>query len=222
MMPFPGGIGNTDNIALLMSAVAAVLYLLMLRQGTSWWLSTLKTLSTSLLAIIAWRTGSPALLVAGLALSAAGDLFLSRDGEKAFVYGLVSFLVAHLAYIVLFASVGRGLTALLSMPLMPVAAGLIAVSLVLARTILRHVPNALKLPVVVYCTALVLMGLTALATEQSPIIAGAMMFVASDAILAWEKFVEPAASARKPPMRFAVWVLYYAAQVMFLLAFAIR
>ena len=75
MMPFPGGIGNADNIALLMSAVAAVLYLLIPRRGTSWWLSALKTLSTSLLAIIAWRMGSPALLVAGLALSAVGDLF---------------------------------------------------------------------------------------------------------------------------------------------------
>ena len=222
MMPFPGGIGNADNIALLISAVAAVLYLLMPRRGTSWWLSALKTLSTSLLAIIAWRMGSAALLVAGLALSAVGDLFLSRDGEKAFVSGLVSFLVAHVAYIVLFASVGQDLTVLLSTPLMLAAAGLVAVSLVLVRTILRHVPNELQLPVVVYCTALVLMGLTALTTERSLIIAGAAMFVASDAILAWKKFVEPAASARKPPMRFAVWVLYYAAQVTFLLAFAMR
>jgi uncharacterized membrane protein YhhN len=123
---------------------------------------------------------------------------------------------------VLFASVGQGLTVLLSMPLMLVAAVLVAVSLVLGRTILRHAPNELQLPVVVYCTALVLMGLTALATERSLIIAGAVMFVASDAILAWEKFVEPAASARKPPMRLAVWVLYYAAQVTFLLAFAMR
>jgi uncharacterized membrane protein YhhN len=222
MMPFPGGIGNADNIALLISAGAAVLYLLMPRQGMSWWLSALKTLSTSLLAIIAWRVGSPALLVAGLALSAVGDLFLSRDGEKAFVCGLASFLAAHVAYIVLFASVGQHLTVLLSMPLMLVAAGLVAVSLILARTILKHVPNELQLPVVVYCTALVLMGLTALATERLLIIAGAVMFVASDAILAWEKFVEPAASAWKPPMRVAVWVLYYAAQVTFLLVFAMR
>ena len=66
------------------------------------------------------------------------------------------------------------------------------------------------------------MGLAAFATERSLIIAGAVMFVASDAILAWEKFVETAASARKPPMRLAVWVLYYAAQVTFLLAFVTR
>jgi uncharacterized membrane protein YhhN len=85
MMPFPDGIGNIDNIALLMSLAAAVLYLLMLGQGPSWRLSALKTLSTSLLAIIAWHMGGPALLVAGLTLSALGDLFLSRDGEKAFI-----------------------------------------------------------------------------------------------------------------------------------------
>jgi len=219
MMPFPGGFGHLDNVALLISLAAAVLYLLMLGQGTSWWLSVAKTLSTSLLAIIAWDMGGPVLLVAGLALSALGDLFLSRDGEKAFISGLVSFLVAHVAYIVLFASIGQSPAVLLSMPLVLVAAGLIAASLALLRIILRHVSGELRLPVMVYCTALVLMGLTALATERALLIAGAAMFVASDATLAWEKFVEPAASARKPPMRFAVWVLYYAAQVTFLLAF---
>lgn len=222
MMPFSSGVGHLDNIALLMSLVAAVLYLLMLRQGTSWWLSVAKTLSTSLLALIAWHMSGPVLLVAGLALSALGDLFLSRDGEKAFISGLVSFLVAHVAYIVLFASIGQSPAVLLFMPLVLAAAGLIAASLALLRIILRHVAGELRLPVMVYCTALVLMGLTALATERTLLIGGAMMFVASDAILAWEKFVEPAASARKPPMRFAVWVLYYAAQVTFLLAFVMR
>lgn len=222
MMPFPGGVGHLDNIALLISLVAAVLYLLMLGRGTSWWLSVAKTLSTSLLAIIAWHMGGPALLIAGLALSALGDLFLSRDGEKAFISGLVSFLIAHVAYIVLFAKIGQNPAVLLSMPLVLAAAGLIAASLALLRIILRHVSSDLRLPVMVYCTALVLMGLTALATERALLIVGAVMFVASDAILAWEKFVEPAASARKPPMRFAVWVLYYAAQVTFLLAFVMR
>ncbi len=67
MMPFPGGFGQADNIALLMSLATAVLYLLMLGQGPSWRLSVLKTLSTSLLAIIAWHMGGPVLLIAGLA-----------------------------------------------------------------------------------------------------------------------------------------------------------
>lgn len=222
MMPFAGGSGNIDNIALPVSLVAAVLYLPMLGQGSSWRLSVVKTLSTSLLALIAWHMGGPALLVVGLALSAIGDFFLLRDGEKAFVGGLVSFLVAHVAYIVLFARIGESASVLLSMPLVLAAAVLVAISLALLRVILRHVSKELRLPVMVYCTALVLMGLTALATEQAPIIAGAMMFVASDAILAWEKFVEPATSTRKPPLRIAVWVLYYAAQVTFLLAFAMR
>lgn len=215
---FTSGIGHADSIALLISLVAAALYLLVLGQGPSWRLSVLKTLSTALLALVAWRMGGPALLVAGLALSALGDLFLSRDGEKAFIGGLVSFLVAHVAYIVLFVRIGHGPAVLLSIPLLAAAAVMVAASLALLRIILRHVSGELRLPVMVYCTALVLMGLTALATERSMIIAGAVMFVASDAILAWEKFVEPAASARKPPMRIAVWILYYAAQATFLLA----
>lgn len=222
MMSFPGGYGHADTIALLISLAAAVLYLLMLGKEASWRLSAVKTASTSLLALIACHMGGPTLLIAGLALSALGDFFLSRDGEKAFIGGLASFLIAHAAYIALFAAVGQSPTVLLSMPLVLAAALLIAISLALLRTILRHVPNELRLPVMVYCAALMLMGLTALATERTPVIVGAMMFVASDAILAWEKFVEPAGSARKPPMRFAVWVLYYAAQVTFLLAFTMR
>ena len=41
----------------------------------------------------------PLLLFAALALSAVGDAFLSREGDRAFLGGLASFLAAHLAYI---------------------------------------------------------------------------------------------------------------------------
>ncbi|TIS81761.1 MAG: lysoplasmalogenase, partial [Mesorhizobium sp.] len=71
--------------------------------------SAAKTLAVALLAALAVMQGSPPLLVAALALSAAGDAFLSQDGEKAFLAGLASFLAAHVAYVALFLNAGGGI-----------------------------------------------------------------------------------------------------------------
>ena len=62
----------------------------------------MKTLAVGLLAVLVVVEDGPLLLVAALALSAVGDAFLSRDGDKAFLGGLASFLAAHLVYIALF------------------------------------------------------------------------------------------------------------------------
>ena len=71
--------------------------------------SAAKTLAVAMLAVLAALQGGPLLLVVALALSAVGDAFLSRDGEKAFLGGLASFLVAHIVYIALFLRSGGGL-----------------------------------------------------------------------------------------------------------------
>src|ERR1043165_1305362 len=60
-----------------------------------------KGLSVALLAVIAFRqlAGSDGwLLAAALLLSALGDVFLGLGGGQWFVYGLGSFLIAHLFY----------------------------------------------------------------------------------------------------------------------------
>ncbi|TIW85160.1 MAG: lysoplasmalogenase, partial [Mesorhizobium sp.] len=97
------------NATLIFSLVAAVIYAFTLGMPPTLARSAAKTLAVALLAVLAALQGGPQLLVAALAFSAVGDAFLSRDGEKAFLGGLASFLIAHIVYVALFLRSGSGL-----------------------------------------------------------------------------------------------------------------
>lgn len=222
MLPFAGGIEGQENGALLLSAGAALLYTFVIDLKPSLPRSIAKTLSTALLAYLAWRLGGPTLLVIGLALGSLGDLFLSRDGEKAFLAGLAAFLVAHLAYIKLFVDSSLGL-ATLDVAYWRLAAMALAViaTLTVLAILMKRVPPTLRLPVLAYSLTIMVMGVTALAVPNVWVTTGAMLFMASDTLLAWERFVSPAISAARPLMRRAVWVLYYVAQLLITLGFVL-
>jgi uncharacterized membrane protein YhhN len=220
MMPFPGGIEANANATLLFSFVATVIYLFALDMPPKWTRTAAKTLAVALLAVLAATQGGPALLVAALALSAAGDAFLSRDGEKAFLGGLASFLAGHIAYVVLFAQAGGGLGLLTAQSWRGAIALAMAVfSIVMLAALWRRVGPQLRIPVAVYVAAILAMGVSALTTENRWVIAGAVLFVASDGLLAAERFLLAAISPQRLWMRYAVWVLYYAAQLAITLGF---
>ena len=81
---------------IIISVTSAVAYLLFyVGKPASLNRTIIKTLSIAALAALAVIMDGPLLLVAALALSALGDLFISRDGEAAFLAGLGSFLLAH-------------------------------------------------------------------------------------------------------------------------------
>lgn len=222
MLPFPGGIDATENAALVFSAGAGLLYLFVVDWQPSLVRSALKTLSTALLAYLAWQVGGPVLLVVALALGALGDLFLSRDGDGAFLGGLASFLASHIAYIVLFLQFGGGLELLSAEPWRGTVAAIIAVlTLAMLFILMRRVPPTLRLPVIAYSLAILTMGVAALTTSNWLVIAGALSFMASDTMLAWERFVSPAISSIRPLLRYAVWTTYYLAQLLITLGFVL-
>lgn len=213
-MPFPGDITATANATLLFSAVAAISYLLIVTRPPTLARTVVKTGSTALLAVLAAFQDGPALLVAALALCALGDAFLSRDGDGAFIAGLASFLAAHLAYIALFWLEGTGITGLATEPWRWLAVAFLgAFTTTMTWYLLPAVPVPMRVPVAAYIAAIFLMGLTALLTNRVAVIAGAAMFIASDAILATEKFLLRPQSAHRQWMPFAVWILYYTAQL---------
>jgi uncharacterized membrane protein YhhN len=125
-------------------------------------------------------------LVLALTASLAGDVLLLPPGR--FVAGLAAFLLAHLAYLVAFLQLppeGAWL-----------ALGVIA-ALALASTVgLRIVRAArgvgLGSAVLAYIVAICLMAVAATRTGSPPAIAGAWLFAASDAMLAWRLLVAPA------------------------------
>jgi len=220
MMPFPGGIDANANATLVFSLVAAVIYAFTLNMPPSLARSAAKTLAVAMLAVLALMQGGPLLLVAALALSAVGDAFLSRDGEKAFLGGLASFLLAHILYVPLFLQSGGG-SGLLGTESWrgAIALALAAFAIVMLAALWRRVGPALRLPIAIYVAAILAMGISALTTSNTLVIGGAILFMASDGLLAAEKFLLAAISPHRAWMRYAVWALYYAAQLGITLGF---
>jgi len=180
-----------------------------------------KPLATALLICYACGRGHDtpgqrrAILV-GLVLSLAGDVALLWP-ERGFVPGLVAFLLAHLAYIVAFCRRAR-----LFARWGPVV-GYAAVAGAILALLWPGVPAGLRVPVLAYVLCLAAMAaqaaiawlathgpqggdLAARAAARSGAIGGAL-FVASDALLAINKFATPLPLA-------SLWVLatYWAAQ----------
>lgn len=212
-MPFPGGVEATPNATLVFSAGMALFYLLAIDMSPKLTRSAAKTLSVALLALLVAVQHGPWLLVAALALSATGDAFLSRDGDKAFLGGLASFLAAHVLYVGLFLLTGRGAGFVADEPWRLAGGVAMAVfAVAMLGALWRRVGPELRAPVAVYVVAILAMGLAALTSGGLIVPAGAVLFMASDGLLAAEKFLLPAISAHRHWMRRAVWVLYYAAQ----------
>lgn len=215
MMPFPGGIEAVSNGTLIFSAGAAVFYFTMLEREQSLRRSAVKTLAVAFLALLAVLENGPLLLVAALAASALGDAFLSREGEPAFLGGLASFLVAHLLFAALFlaTSPGAGAT-MLETPRLAILAVMVVATGWLAFRLRAAAPNDLRLPVTVYAAAILGMGIASLAVPGPWVVLGAVSFMASDALLGIEKFLVIPNGVVRIAMRYAVWVLYYLAQVL--------
>lgn len=219
-MLFPGGIDSTSNGTLLLSAAAAVIYALIVNMRPMPLRTAVKALAVALLAVLVFLENGPALLFGALVLSAGGDALLSREGDRMFLAGVVSFLAAHCFYIALFFWQGGGIEVVLGETWRIAAAVLIAgVALLMLTLLWRCVKPALRPAIIAYEIVIAVMGLAALAMHDAGVVVGALLFIASDVTLALERFVVSAISPHRPWMRFAVWTLYYAAQLTIALSF---
>ena len=168
------------------------------------------------LLLVAWqgrhgrRPITWALLLAGLLLSMAGDICLLFP--EAFTAGLLAFLCAHGAYLTMLRRDSRRWLPHTGALLCTVTAG--AGLYVYLWT--HGLPDTLRLPVLVYVWVISLMAAQAigraavLRTGASRCVAwGALSFMTSDSILAFDKFVQPVPASY-------VWVLgtYYLAQAL--------
>lgn len=158
--------------------------------------------------------GRRAWFVAALALSLAGDVFLMLPRDL-FVAGLASFLVGHLAYVAGFwtGDPPSGLALAVGVALVAV------VVVVLAARILGGLRAAgaddLVPPVTAYMAVIAVMAASATGTAQLLAIAGAWLFLASDALIAWNRFVRSLAWA---PV--TIMVTYHLAQAGLVLSLA--
>lgn len=206
------------DVPIVLAAVAAIIGASL--DGDGRWLHWIaKPLATLLIAAIVWRAhvappGYRRAILLGMAFSCIGDIALMLPFD-AFVPGLIAFLLAHVCYIVAFRAgfrAGRGLV--FAAALLAVFAGINLAGL------WPLLPNDLRIPVVVYVVVLALMATLALArawannaaTPSAPTSArwaaiGAVLFVISDSVLAWDRF-----GGGLPAATLCVLSTYYAAQ----------
>lgn len=143
--------------------------------------------------------------VAALAASLAGDVFL-LFGDRYFIAGLGSFLVAHVLYSAGFvvAPQWRWTGCALALVGMAALAALVGRRIVVGAG--AH-DAALRAPVTAYLVVISAMAASAGAAGNGWAIAGAALFVASDSLLGWRQFV---GSARW--MAPAVMITYHLGQ----------
>lgn len=153
----------------------------------------------------------------GILFSLAGDVMLMFSLERFFLPGLVAFLLAHISYIIGFRE------ALLTLDVWSLLLAFVLATNV-AR-LLRRIAGAMRtrdenrliVPVILYGAIISLMLYSAMSTINAPawknsavlfVSVGALLFWASDLVLAWNRFVSPLRQG-------TLWniILYYLGQI---------
>jgi uncharacterized membrane protein YhhN len=181
-------------ILTVLALIAMILTILAAYQG--WRLAhyLFKPLTVVFIILIALEPNHPTssfyryTILAGLLLSLVGDIFLMPPRDRFFIHGLISFLIAHLCYIVAFMyESGRALSLRGVIPFL-IYGGL------MMRVLWPHL-GKMRVPVVFYMLAILMMGWTAtsrwmLIEQPESLLAmlGALLFIASDSLLALDKF----------------------------------
>ncbi len=144
--------------------------------------------------------------VTALVLSLAGDVFLMLPKDL-FVFGLASFLLGHIAYIVGMHVDGvEGPRFLIGIVL--VMALLAVIGTAILRGVRAGPEPKLAGPVVAYMFVISAMVASAIGVGNVAGIVGAGLFYASDALIAWNRFLRETRHGR-----LAIMVTYHLAQV---------
>lgn len=190
------------SFATLCLALGAIAGGLLAEDTSDWlWLHWVcKPLATAVVFWIAWRAPAPISsryrqwVLGGIGLSLVGDVLLMLP-QDLFVEGLVAFLFAHLCFLVaLSTDVRFGVRPLALL-------GSLAYGALTLWSLWPSVPEELQLPVVIYTVVLATMGgqamgrawqhalrRDALANPAWLAACGAVLFMASDTLLAWNRF----------------------------------
>jgi uncharacterized membrane protein YhhN len=138
----------------------------------------------------ALRHGFGRVIFAGLLLSMAGDMFLVGQTQRHFLFGLASFLLAHIAYTTAFILRGQERRQAL-MAAIPI----VIIAVIVLAWLKPHLDAPIELPVQVYVAAISLMVITAFGARGAGaprlIVIGALLFFVSDLAVAMQRIVTP-------------------------------
>lgn len=196
----------------VLALVSGTLTILATYQGRRLTLYLFKPLTIVFIILIAFQSKYPTsalykqAIIAGLLFSLLGDIFLMLPQDR-FIPGLVSFLAAHIFYIAAFTYESR--RALSALDLIP----FVIYGVLMLRVLWSHL-GKLRAPVLVYMVAILAMGWVAssrwiLTGQEGSLLAfvGAILFIASDSLLAVERF-----RGRFRSAQLLILTTYFAAQ----------
>jgi uncharacterized membrane protein YhhN len=147
-----------------------------------------------------------ALVLAGLGLSAVGDVLLLSAAERPFLAGVGAFLLAHVAYATAFARGAR---------ISPVVIALLVATGAVVMVWLWRRLGTMRVPVLVYTTVISAMLALGLGSANRLVPWGALLFYLSDLAVARDRFVRSEFANRLVGLP-----TYYAAQVLLALSTA--
>lgn len=211
---------QTNTVLTGVSALAALGYgLILAGHAPSLQRTVVKVAAVGALAVMAFLSDAPWLLAAGLLLCTVGDGFLAGAPGRWLPAGLASFLLGHVLLIFLFQETrdpGPDMSP-------PQVAGAIVVAAV-AIAMLAWLWKALgpmRAAVTLYVAVIAVMVGTSflLPVAYWPAMLGAVLFMASDAILAGNLFRDAQLLGSRRLTAWAVWFFYYAAQALIAWAF---
>ncbi len=128
--------------------------------------------------------------VAALVFSLAGDVLLMLPRDL-FVPGLAAFLVGHICYLIGFWTHGPSAVAFVVAAVVTLAFVAPLGARILGAIARSGLPVDLRVAVAIYMTVISAMVATALATGNVVAGVGAVLFAASDSLIALDRFVRP-------------------------------
>jgi uncharacterized membrane protein YhhN len=167
--------------------------------------AAIKGLSIATLAWLVWSAGSR-LLALGLAASSIGDVLLDIRTINLFIPGLILFLLAHVLYTAFFFQTWQYPLRIWERQRV-LAGGVMLYSFGFTIWLASSL-GRLAVLVALYICAITAMVVSSIVADLSPrVVAGALLFLASDSLLAIAKFKGTFALRD-----YAVWGTYYLAQ----------
>jgi alkenylglycerophosphocholine/alkenylglycerophosphoethanolamine hydrolase len=160
---------------------------------------------------VSGETGAaPVLVATALAFALGGDVALLPAVNR-FVWGLGSFLIAHLLFIAAFLSMASEPSILGTVALAVALLVMGAVGHTIVTAVSRGPDGSARLggAVTVYAVVLAAMMIAAVSTGNGLAVVGAAAFVVSDGVLGWNRFVVTRAHGR-----LTTHILYHTALVL--------
>jgi uncharacterized membrane protein YhhN len=208
----PVRFGAMTVAALALALVTGLDWLAVQRQ----WIGVERVVKPLVMVALAWLalamgaadTNLGRYLLVALVFSFFGDIFLLGTNVVDFSGGLASFLVAHIAFVLAFLTLGfQPGWALLGLAIA------VPLSLTSGRRIVRAAARqggaALGAGVTAYLVVVALMVVAASGTGRPLVLLGALSFLFSDTLLALDRYVGPRSNARM-----LVIVTYHLGQVL--------